>query len=95
MGHCPGGRGDGLAPLIAGLRGLIHPAMSRCPTCKAPAQPRAQNAAFPFCSPRCRAIDLGKWFIGEYAVPGRPLEPGEAAPADGGEPSPQPDGDSK
>jgi endogenous inhibitor of DNA gyrase (YacG/DUF329 family) len=47
--------------------------MSRCPTCQSEARPRAQNAAFPFCSPRCRAIDLGKWFTEEYRVPGTPL----------------------
>jgi len=24
----------------------------------------------PFCSTRCQMIDLGRWFNGEYAVPG-------------------------
>ena len=24
---------------------------------------------FPFCSQRCRLVDLGKWFSGEYAIP--------------------------
>lgn len=31
---------------------------------------RKENAAFPFCSPRCKQRDLGKWFTGAYAVPG-------------------------
>lgn len=66
--------------------------MSPCPTCKAPAAPRPQNRAFPFCSPRCRAIDLGKWFTGAYAVPGRPASPGEGTP-DGERPGPGPEGD--
>jgi endogenous inhibitor of DNA gyrase (YacG/DUF329 family) len=40
----------------------------RCPTCKRDALPRAQNPSFPFCSPRCRAVDLGKWIGEEYRV---------------------------
>jgi endogenous inhibitor of DNA gyrase (YacG/DUF329 family) len=55
--------------------------MARCPTCKAEAPPREENAAFPFCSPRCRAIDLGRWFTGAYAVPGKVTE------REGGEPA--------
>jgi len=43
--------------------------MLRCPTCARPAAPRATNAAFPFCSPRCRLVDLGKWLKEEYRVP--------------------------
>ncbi len=43
--------------------------MSRCPSCSQPAEPRARNAAFPFCSPRCRLVDLGKWLNEEYRVP--------------------------
>jgi endogenous inhibitor of DNA gyrase (YacG/DUF329 family) len=43
--------------------------MPRCPTCARPAALRATNAAFPFCSPRCRLVDLGKWLNEEYRVP--------------------------
>ena len=46
--------------------------MPRCPNCRAEVKPREENPAFPFCSPRCRAIDLGKWFTGTYRVPGKP-----------------------
>jgi hypothetical protein len=36
-----------------------------CPICGKPA-----SAAFrPFCSPRCRTIDLGRWLGGDYAIP--------------------------
>ena len=38
----------------------------RCPACKQPVL-RAQ-AEFPFCSERCRLIDLGKWASGAYVV---------------------------
>jgi endogenous inhibitor of DNA gyrase (YacG/DUF329 family) len=41
---------------------------ARCPTCKREALPRAQNPAFPFCSLRCREVDLGKWLGEEYRL---------------------------
>ena len=31
----------------------------------------------PFCSERCRQIDLGRWLSEAYVVPGRELEPDE------------------
>jgi endogenous inhibitor of DNA gyrase (YacG/DUF329 family) len=43
--------------------------MDRCPICKKPAAPRSENPSFPFCSPRCRTVDLGKWLNEEYRVP--------------------------
>jgi endogenous inhibitor of DNA gyrase (YacG/DUF329 family) len=42
------------------------PAASRCPTCKKPVN-RA-DTEFPFCSDRCRLIDLGKWASGQYVI---------------------------
>ncbi len=39
-----------------------------CPICQKPILPRAQNPQFPFCSTRCRAVDLGKWLGEEYRV---------------------------
>ena len=43
--------------------------MALCPICHRPAPPRTENAVFPFCSPRCKTIDLGKWLSEEYRVP--------------------------
>ncbi len=40
-----------------------------CTICKKPVRPRAENKAFPFCSERCRQVDLGKWLNEEYRVP--------------------------
>jgi endogenous inhibitor of DNA gyrase (YacG/DUF329 family) len=39
----------------------------RCPICKKPA--KATDADFPFCSDRCRQVDLGKWASGAYVIP--------------------------
>ncbi|HEV3041578.1 MAG TPA: DNA gyrase inhibitor YacG [Candidatus Angelobacter sp.] len=38
----------------------------RCPTCRALVLAGEQN--FPFCSERCRLIDLGKWASGSYVI---------------------------
>lgn len=38
----------------------------RCPTCRALVLEK--NEDFPFCSDRCRRIDLGKWAAGDYKV---------------------------
>ena len=38
----------------------------RCPTCKTIVLPGAED--FPFCSDRCRLIDLGKWASGGYVI---------------------------
>lgn len=37
-----------------------------CPTCKKPVTVDAED--FPFCSDRCRLLDLGAWASGHYKV---------------------------
>ncbi|MCB9741562.1 MAG: DNA gyrase inhibitor YacG [Alphaproteobacteria bacterium] len=43
-----------------------------CPRCREPAQRRPLNPAFPFCSERCRLIDLGDWLDESFRIPGPP-----------------------
>ena len=38
----------------------------RCPICKKTV--KSGSSDFPFCSERCRLIDLGKWASGAYVV---------------------------
>ena len=38
----------------------------RCPTCKTIVLKGSED--FPFCSDRCRLIDLGKWASGGYVI---------------------------
>ena len=52
-----------------------------CPICRKPSAPRAANAAFPFCSDRCRLLDLGKWLVGDYRVPCERAGDGAAGPS--------------
>lgn len=46
----------------------------RCPQCGGRAEFSAANANRPFCSERCRLIDLGAWASDQYAIVGNPLE---------------------
>lgn len=55
----------------------------RCASCRQPVGERSVNPAFPFCSERCRLLDLGKWFDGQYRIPGERAGDGGAGP--GGE----------
>lgn len=36
-----------------------------CPECKRP----SQRDSYPFCSERCRNLDLSRWLKGSYAIP--------------------------
>ncbi|MGH8287750.1 MAG: DNA gyrase inhibitor YacG [Steroidobacteraceae bacterium] len=47
----------------------------KCPTCQREID-WSQSAYRPFCSERCRLIDLGAWLTERHAIPG------EAAPDD-------------
>ena len=44
--------------------------MSTCPHCKKP----TPDEFTPFCSKRCREVDLNRWFTGSYAVPAVELD---------------------
>jgi endogenous inhibitor of DNA gyrase (YacG/DUF329 family) len=48
----------------------------KCPICKK-VEVALGDPDFPFCSERCRLIDLGKWASEEYRIPvaGNPHQP--------------------
>ncbi len=48
----------------------------RCPVCKKSVN--SSDVDFPFCSDRCRQVDLGKWASGGYVI-SEPLADGEDA----------------
>ena len=39
---------------------------SRCPICGRPSSEETR----PFCSKRCRDVDLNRWLSGHYVIPG-------------------------
>jgi endogenous inhibitor of DNA gyrase (YacG/DUF329 family) len=45
----------------------------KCPVCGKPfaVDSLADLPSFPFCSDRCRLIDLGRWLDGSYTIPGQ------------------------
>ena len=53
-----------------------------CPTCRQPAVYSPANRWRPFCSPRCRGVDLGAWASEQFRVPAEapPDEPANDAP---------------
>ncbi len=46
----------------------------RCPKCGKPTSWKG-NPSKPFCSERCRLIDLGAWSEGAYSIPGEDSPP--------------------
>ncbi len=61
----------------------------KCPICGTPIDWKTAPSR-PFCSERCKLIDLGAWASGRYAIPGKAVE------REGGtqepEPSPEQEG---
>jgi endogenous inhibitor of DNA gyrase (YacG/DUF329 family) len=51
-----------------------------CPRCGAQAPYSLENAWRPFCSERCRIIDLGAWANEEYRIPAPPEPPKDSEP---------------
>ena len=46
----------------------------KCPICGKP----AVAASKPFCSDRCKDVDLNRWLSGTYVIPGRPTDSEDA-----------------
>jgi len=63
-----------------------------CPTCQRPVEWSATASPWrPFCSERCKLLDLGAWMTEKHAIPGEELVPGAD---EGGEPGVGDDGPS-
>ena len=51
-----------------------------CPTCSRPAEYSSRNRWRPFCSERCRGVDLGAWASERFRI-GSNRDPADAEPA--------------
>ena len=59
------------------------PPRVKCPTCGRPTEWSAASPWRPFCSERCRLLDLGAWLTEQHAIPGEKVEPADASNEDG------------
>ncbi|CRZ19471.1 DNA gyrase inhibitor YacG [Kingella kingae] len=48
-----------------------------CPTCQTPVLWQPESTYRPFCSQRCKLIDLGQWADEQHAIPALPETPEE------------------
>ncbi len=64
---------------MTGASGNVTPLRPRrpCPECGKP----SAREHFPFCSDRCRSVDLNRWLSGAYAIPATEEETGEDEPS--------------
>lgn len=56
------------------------PVTVACPTCSKPVKWTAESRWRPFCSERCRLIDLGEWLSEEHRIPGEEGRGDQAEP---------------
>ena len=47
-----------------------------CPTCQRPVEWSAGSRYRPFCSERCKLLDLGAWMSEKHAIPGDEIATG-------------------
>lgn len=55
----------------------------KCPTCSKPVEWEG-NLFRPFCTERCKLIDLGRWVDEEYRVPGKEVSTEDPANVEDG-----------
>jgi endogenous inhibitor of DNA gyrase (YacG/DUF329 family) len=54
-----------------------RPFQVACPSCGRPVEWSDASPFRPFCSKRCKLIDLGDWLAENHRIPGRAEEPEE------------------
>ena len=52
----------------------------KCPTCQKQVEWSESSTFRPFCSDRCRLIDLGEWASEKHAIPDEPIPSTEEHP---------------
>ena len=59
--------------------------MVKCPTCRRPVEWSESSIYRPFCSDRCRLIDLGAWLTEQHKIPDESGPDSDEAQGDGAE----------
>lgn len=52
----------------------MSPARVKCPTCGRQLEWSPASPWRPFCSERCKLLDLGAWLTEQHAIPGERVE---------------------
>jgi endogenous inhibitor of DNA gyrase (YacG/DUF329 family) len=65
-GQAGSGKGKSKVPSKVSPKPSPKASTKRCPVCGKP----AAAASLPFCSDRCRDVDLNRWLSGSYVIPG-------------------------
>ena len=47
----------------------------KCPICKSDLADPPDKSWFPFCSERCKLVDLGRWLGEDYVITEKPNDP--------------------
>lgn len=66
--------------LIVRLNTMTSTDKITCPNCNKEKTWRDDNPFRPFCSERCKLIDLGEWASDERRIPGAPINPEDLFP---------------
>jgi endogenous inhibitor of DNA gyrase (YacG/DUF329 family) len=66
---------------------MNNPTVVKCPTCGKSVPWTEEEHWRPFCSERCRLIDLGAWADGSNAIPGPSAEPPPDSEHEGNNPA--------
>jgi endogenous inhibitor of DNA gyrase (YacG/DUF329 family) len=59
---------------------MTKPRTVACPNCGKPVEWKPESSFRPFCSERCRLIDLGAWVTESYKVPAEEPKPDSVDP---------------
>lgn len=54
---------------------MNRPCVAKCPACGRAVEWLPENRYRPFCSERCKMLDLGAWASEGYRIPGPPADP--------------------
>lgn len=60
---------------------MSPPKTAACPQCRQPAVLDPANRFRPFCSERCKLLDLGEWFAEKHSIPVAQTDSGDDDPA--------------
>lgn len=61
----------------------------RCPACGSPVEWSERSRYRPFCSQRCKLIDLGAWLDGSHRIPGPELAEDFSSGSEGADNDPE------